>query len=69
MGIVIAIKVGYTWERTYFVQSMDEQEAKEKAYKMFKQTMSCSLPDTLEEAENDEGFFMEVLATVEQIII
>ena len=69
MGIVIVIKVGYTWERTYFVQSMDEQEAKEKAYKMFKQTMSCSLPDTWEEAENDEDFFMEILATVEQIII
>ena len=69
MGIVITIKVGFDWERTYFVQSMDEYEAKEKAYKMFKQTMSCSLPDTLEEAEADESFFIEVLATVEQIII
>lgn len=69
MGIVIFIKVSYKWERTYFVQSMDEHEAKEKAYKMFKQTMTCMLPDTLEEAEADEGFFMEVLAVVEQIII
>lgn len=70
MGFVITIKVCSDWERTYFVQSMDEQEAKEKTFKMFRQTMSCWIPDTLQEAEEaDEGFYMEVLAIVDQIII
>lgn len=69
MGIVIRISFCYDWERTYFVQSMNELEAKQKAFKMFKDTQSCYLPDTLEEAENDDNFVCEIIATVEQIII
>lgn len=70
MGLVIKISFCYDWSRTYFVQNMDETEAKEKAFKMFKQTSSCYLPDTLEEAVNDmDRFSIEVIAEVEQIIL
>ena len=47
---------------------MVEQESKEKAFKMFKQTVSCYLLDTLEEANKNNGFYIEVVARVEQII-
>lgn len=68
MGLVIKIEFCCKWERTYFVQSLNEFEAKEKAFKMFKQTVNCSLPDTLAEAENDKDrFSIEVIAEVEQI--
>lgn len=69
MGFVINICAYWDWDRTYFVQSMCETESKEKAYKMFRQTMSCHLPDTLEGAENDDGISIEIVAKVEQIII
>ncbi|MBQ2397136.1 MAG: hypothetical protein II304_08915 [Bacteroidales bacterium] len=69
MGIVIRICAYGEWERIYFVQSCNESEAKEKAYEMFKQTMSCYLPDTLELAETNDGFFIEIVAEVEQIIL
>lgn len=69
MGLVIKISYGYDWEKTYFVQCMDETEAKKKAFKMFKDTQSCWLPDTLEEAEQDDNLICEIIAIVEQIII
>ena len=69
MGLVISISAYLDWGMTYFVQSMNEEEAKEKAYKMFKQTVSCLLPDTLDEAENSENICIEVLATIGQIIL
>lgn len=69
MGLVIKISFGYKWERIYFVQTLDEEEAKEKAFKMFKQLMSCYLPDTLVEANKGEDFYIEVVTTIEQIII
>lgn len=69
MGLVIKISFSYKWERTYFVQTLNEAEAKEKAFKMFKQLMSCYLPDTLAEANKDENFYIEVVTTIEQIII
>lgn len=69
MGLVISISAYFDWSMTYFVQSMDETEAKEKAYKMAKQTFSCTLPDTLEEAESTDGICISVIATVEQIIL
>lgn len=69
MGLVIKISYCYDWERTYFVQNLNETEAKRKAFKMFKDTMSCYLPDTLEEAERDDNFFIEIIETIEQIIL
>lgn len=68
MGLVINISYYWDWKCTYFVQNMDEIEAKEKAFKMFKQTMSCYLPDTLKEAEKNESFSIEIVAEVEHII-
>lgn len=69
MGLVIQISYCYKWEVTYFVQCMNEEDAKLKAYKMFKDTQSCYLPDTLSEADQDESFVCEVIAKVEQIIL
>lgn len=69
MGLVIKISAYCDWERIYFVQTLDKTEAKEKAFKMFKQTMGCYLPETLTEAEKDDGFFIEILEEVEQIIL
>ena len=69
MGIVINICAYGSWERTYFVQDVDESRAKEKAFNMFKQTMSCYLPDSLKEFEADDRTSIEVVATVEQIIL
>lgn len=69
MGIVINIRAYGSWERTYFVQDMDESRAKAKAFNMFKQTISCYLPDSLEEFEADDRTSIEVVATVEQIIL
>lgn len=69
MGLVIKVFAYYDWQQIYFVQNMDEQEAKEKAFKMFKQTMTCYLPDTLEEAEKRDGFYIEIIEKVDQIIL
>lgn len=69
MGLVVDIDYCYEWGCTYFVQSMDETEAKEKAFKLFKQTASCYLPDTLEEAEKDDSFSIRIVAEVEHIIL
>lgn len=69
MGLVIKISYCYDWERTYFVQCMNELEAKQKAFKMFRDTNSCYLPDALEKAEEDDRFVCEVIAIVEQIIV
>ena len=35
---------------------------------MFKQSTSCYLPDTLEEAENDDGISIEIVAKVEHVL-
>ena len=69
MGLVIEIYYCCDWERIYFVQDLNRERAKQKAFDMFKNTMSCWLPDTLEEAENDDRFIINVLAEVEQIIL
>ena len=68
MGIVVKISVCYGWNCTYLVQTLDETEAKEKAYKMFRQEVSCCLPDTLLEAENDDRVYIQILAKVEHVL-
>lgn len=55
--------------KNIFCARLDKTSAKEKAFKMFKQTMRCYLPETLEELENEDGFYIEVVAEVEQIIL
>lgn len=68
MGLVIEIDAYGEWYCTYLVQTLDETEAKEKAFKIFKQQASCYLPDTLEEAEKDDGISIKVIAEVEHIL-
>lgn len=71
MGFVIKINVCDKWIRSYFVQEIDEELAKEKAYYMFRKTMSCYLPDTLEEAEqnNNYNLSIDLIEEVDQIIL
>lgn len=70
MGLIVKVVAYYEWQTTYFVQCMDEQEAKEKAFRMFKQTVSCYLPDTLEEAEkNEDSFYIDIITSIDQIIL
>lgn len=69
MGLVVKISAYYDWEATYFVQTLNETEAKEKAYKIFKQSMSCSLPDTLEQAENNNNIYIEIVTTIDHVLI
>lgn len=69
MGIVVRICAYYDWDRTFFVQTLDEHEAKQKAWKMAKQYFSCYMYDSLEEAEEDERIYIHVMAAVDQIII
>ena len=69
MGLVVKIDAYYDWSCTYLVQTLDKTEAKEKAFKMFKQSVCCCLPDTLEEAEMDDGVSIEIIAEVEHVLI
>lgn len=70
MGFAIRVGAyGAEWETTYFVQGANELRAKKRAFEMFKETVSCVLPDTIEEAEQDDNIYIEVLATIEQIIL
>lgn len=69
MGLVIKISYCYDWERIYFVQDLNIERAKQKAFDMFKNTTSCWLPDTLEEAEKDDSFVIDIITEVEQIIL
>ncbi len=69
MGFAIKISAYGIWESTYFVQGANELRAKKRAYEMFKETVSCVIPDTIEEAEQDGCIYIEVLATIEQIIL
>ena len=69
MGLVIRIDAYADWTRTYFVQELDVSEAKRKAFDMFKKTVSCYLPETVEEAETDDAILIEVIGEVEQIIL
>ena len=69
MGFAIRISAYLDWGMTYFVQETNEERAKQKAYRRAKETWSCVLPDTLEEAEVDDGVYIEVLGEIEQIIL
>ncbi len=68
MGIVVCVSAYGEWRRTYFVQTLDEFEAKEKAYEMSKMIFNCNLPDTLDEAEENESIIIEIITEVETII-
>ena len=69
MGYAVEVSAYYDWRCTYFVQTPYEEEAKRKAYAMAKGTFSCYMPETLEEAEQDKGVYVEVLAKIERIIL
>ncbi len=69
MGFAIKISAYGEWKITYFVQGANELKAKKRAFEMFKDTESCYLPETIEEAEQSDGIYIEVLATIEQIIL
>ena len=68
MGFCIKISACYEWSCTYFVQGANEQNAIERAYNMFKDTVSYNCPNTLSEALSSDSISIDVLAEVEQII-
>jgi hypothetical protein len=51
------------------VQELDVTKAKRRAFDRFKKTVSCYLPETVEEAETEDSIFIEVICEVEQIIL
>lgn len=69
MGIVVRIRAYYDWDRTFFVQTLDKEEAKRKAWTMAKQIFSCYMGDTFEEALENNGIWFSIDAVVDQIII
>lgn len=69
MGFAINVSAYFDWEMTYFVQETDEERARRKAYQRAKETWSCVLPDTLEEADASDRVYVETLAKIEQIIL
>lgn len=69
MGFAINVSAYLDWEMTYFVQETDEERARQKAYQRAKETWSCVLPDTLEEADASDRVYVETLAKVDQIIL
>ena len=69
MGFAINVSAYLDWEMTYFVQETDEERARRKAYQRAKETWSCVLPDTLEEADASDRVYVETLAKIDQIIL
>lgn len=69
MGVVIDVWAYGEWGATYFVQTTDESEALEKAFKMAKQSFSCSIPDTLEEFQKSKNMGIKMVARIDQIIL
>ena len=69
MGFAVRIVAYFDWEMTYFVQETDEEKARQKAYRRAKETWSCVLPDTLEEADASDRVYVEALAEIGQIIL
>ena len=69
MGYCIKINAYYKWECTYFVQGANVETAINKAYEMFKDTVSCNCPDTLEDARKDTSIDIDVIAVIETIIL
>ena len=69
MGFAVCIVAYFDWEMTYFVQETDEEKARQKAYRRAKETWSCVLPDTLEEADASDRVYVEALAEIGQIIL
>ena len=69
MGFAVRIVAYFDWGMTYFVQETDEEKARQKAYQRAKETWSCVLPDTLEEADASDRVYVETLAKIDQIIL
>ena len=69
MGFAVRVVAYFDWEMTYFVQETDEEKARQKAYQRAKETWSCVLPNTLEEADTSDRIYIETLAEIDQIIL
>lgn len=69
MILVFNIKYCYDYERTYVVHSLSKLEGKQKAFKAFKESTTCNIPDSLEEAEKDESFLIRFISKADGIIL
>ena len=66
---VIKISAYYDWSATYVIPKPTEEEAKQIAFHAAKSQFSCVLPDTLEEFENSDDLYMEILADDAELMI
>ena len=57
------------WESTYVIHKSTEEEAKQTAFHAAKNQFSCVMPDTLEEFENSDDLYMEILADDAELMI
>lgn len=66
---VIKISAYYDWSATYVIPKPTEKEAKQTAFHAAKSQFSCVMPDTLEEFENSDDLYMEILADDAELMI
>ena len=66
---VIKISAYYDWSATYVIPKPTEEEAKQTAFHAAKSQFSCVMPDTLEEFENSDDLYMEILADDVELMI
>ena len=66
---VIKISAYYDWSATYVIPKSTEEEAKQTAFHVAKSQFSCVMPDTLEEFENSDYLYMEILADDAELMI
>lgn len=70
MGFAVTVRRYSDYRMTYFVQEINEERAKQKAYQRAKETWDCYMPETLEEFERQENIgWIEVDTKIDQIIL
>lgn len=68
MGLVIKIRAYYDYVRTFYVQTLDEYKAKEKAYQMFREYYSnLHIPTLMDDIKDDE-ISIDIVATVDCVL-
>ena len=68
MGLVVKICAFYDYEMTFYVQTLDEEKAKEKAYQMFREYYNnLHIPTLIDDIKDDE-IYIDIVATVDCVL-
>ena len=68
MGLVVKICAFYDYEMTFYVQTLDEEKAKEKAYQMFREYYNnLRIPTLIDDIKDDE-IYIDIVATVDCVL-